>query len=384
MAALLTSVRDDKDKTAVYLGECRSMGIEVTVPDVNTSFADFTPHLDPNRPPGIVFGLAAVRNVGESLVERIVAEREAGGAFSDFYDFCRRVDSVVLNRRTIESLIKAGAFDSLGHPRQGLTLVADEIIERTLERRKEHEMGIATLFAAVAEDAGDAQARWEGTMVPIPEREFDKAMRLAFEKEMLGLYISDHPLMGLERALARHTDTTVSELKELAELPGGPDANFRSVGGVITDLRTNYTKAGQLMARFMLEDLQSAMEVFVFPKTMAEVGSLLENDAIVVIRGKVDTRDDTPKITAMGVTRPSLVQRRNAELRVQLPLAALTDATVAELKAVLQEHPGESPVLLHVGEKVIKLPEEYNVDTDRVVGELRRLLGPDALLASAA
>jgi DNA polymerase-3 subunit alpha len=384
MAALLTSVRDDKDKTAVYLGECRSMGIEVTVPDVNTSFADFTPHLDPSRPPGIVFGLAAVRNVGESLVERIVAEREAGGAFVDFYDFCRRVDSVVLNRRTIESLIKAGAFDSLGYPRQGLTLVADEIIERTLDRRKEHEMGIATLFAAVAEDAGDAQARWEGTMAPIPEREFDKTTRLAFEKEMLGLYISDHPLMGLERALARHTDATVSELKELAELPGGPDSNFRSVGGVVTDLRTNYTKAGQLMARFVLEDLQSAMEVFVFPKTMAEVGSLLENDAIVVVRGKVDTRDDTPKITAMGLSRPSLVQRRDAELRVQLPLAALTDATVAELKAVLQEHPGESPVLLHVGEKVIKLPEEYNVDTDRVVGELRRLLGPNALLASAA
>ncbi len=384
MAALLTSVRDDKDKTAIYLGECRSMGIEVTVPDVNTSFADFTPHLDPTKPPGIVFGLAAVRNVGESLVERIVSERDAHGHFLDFYDFCRRVDSVVLNRRTIESLIKAGAFDSMGHPRQGLTLVADDIIERTLERRREHEMGIATLFAAVAEDQGDTQARWEGTAAPIPETEFDKAARLAFEKEMLGLYISDHPLKGLERPLARHCDTSLADLKELAEAPGGPDSTFRSVGGVITELRTNYTKAGQLMARFMLEDLVTSMEVFVFPKTMAEVGALLENDAIIVVRGKVDTRDDTPKITAMGVTRPNLVVRRNLELRVQLPLTALTDATVAELKAVLQEHPGESPVLLHVGEKVIKLPDEYNVDTDRVVGELRRLLGPDALLASAA
>ena len=384
MAALLTSVRDDKDKTAVYLSECRNIGVEVVVPDINVSLGDFTPRHDESKGPGIVFGLAAIRNVGEALVEKIVSERNENGPFEDFYDFCRRVDSTVLNKRTVESLIKAGAFDSLGHPRQGLTLVADEIIERTLERRREHDMGIATLFAAVAEDNGDAQARWEGTMVPIPEKEFDKAPRLAFEKDMLGLYISDHPLMGVERALARHTDATVTEMKELADLPGQQDSGFRAVGGVVTELKTKYTKAGQLMAQFMLEDLQSAMEVFVFPKTMAECGALLENDAIVVVRGKVDTRDDTPKITAMGITRPNLVPVKLTELRVRVPLAMMSDATVAELKAVLQEHPGEAAVLLHVGDKVIRLPEDYNVDVDRVVGELRRLLGPEAFPAPAA
>ena len=150
-------------------------------------------------------------------------ERTESGDFEDFYDFTRRVDTMVLNRRTIESLIKAGSFDSLEHPRQGLALVADEIIDRTIERRKEHDVGISTLFAAAAEQSGDEQATWEGTAVPIPDREFDKAPRLAFEKEMLGLYVSDHPLMGLERALSRHTDTTVSELKEMAEAPGGPE-----------------------------------------------------------------------------------------------------------------------------------------------------------------
>jgi len=384
MAGLLTSVKDDKDKTAVYLGECRSMGIEVLVPDVNRSLGEFTPRRDEGSAPGIAFGLAAVRNVGEGLVERIVVERTANGPFVDFYDFCRRVDSVVLNKRTIESLIKAGGFDSLGHPRQGLALVADEIIERTLERRREHDVGISTLFAAVAEDNGDKEAQWEGTMVPIPSTEFEKAPRLAFEKEMLGLYVSDHPLMGLERALGRHTDTTIVELKEMAEAPGGPESAMRSVGGVITDLRTNYTKKGELMARFTLEDLQSSMDVFVFPKTMAKLGALLENDAIVVIRGRVDTRDDAPKITAMEISRPHLVSRRNQEVRIQLPLTALTDTTVAELKSLLQDHPGDSPVLLHVGQKVIKLPPEFNVEADRVIGELRRLLGPDALLASAA
>ena len=384
MAALLSSVKDDKEKTGFYLGECRSMGIEVTVPDVNLSFSDFTARKDEGKGPGVVFGLSAIRNVGESLVEKIVIERDANGPFTDFYDFARRVDSTVLNKRTVESLIKGGAFDSLGHPRQGTCLVFEEIIDRTIERRREHEMGIATLFAAAAEDNGDAEARWEGTSAPIPDREFEKPAKLAFEKDMLGLYVSDHPLMGLERSLGRHCDATIAELREMAEAPGGPENSFRTVGGVVTELRTNYTKAGQLMARFVLEDLQTSMEVFVFPKTMAEVGPLLENDAIVVIRGKVDTRDDTPKITAMSISRPALQATALTELRVQVPLMLMTDETVAELKAILQEHPGQAAVLLHVGEKIIKLPEEFNVDADRVIGEIRRLLGADALRPTAA
>ena len=136
------------------------MGIEVVVPDVNRSLGDFAPRVEETTSTkGISFGLASVRNVGESLVERIVVEREANGAFSDFYDFCRRVDTMVLNRRTIESLIKAGAFDAMGHPRQGLALVADEIIERTVERRKERDLGISTLFASAAQSASSNSKR---------------------------------------------------------------------------------------------------------------------------------------------------------------------------------------------------------------------------------
>ena len=381
MAALLTSVKDDKDKTAVYLSECRSMGIEVEVPNVNLSRAEFTPRRDGTDSQGIVFGLAAVRNVGESLVERIVAEREESGPFEDFYDFCRRVDTMVLNKRTMESLIKAGAFDALGHPRQGLTLVSDDIIERTVERRKEHDVGISTLFASAAEVSGDSQARWEGTNLPIPEREFDKAPRLAFEKEMLGLYVSDHPLMGLEKALSRHTEISIADLRDLVEGPGGNDG-VRAVGGVVTDLKTKYTKAGKLMAQFMLEDLQTAMEVFVFPSTMEKFGALLRNDAIVVIRGRTDTRDETPKITAMEISVPVLEQVGMSEIRVNLPLAKLTDTTVESLKGVLAEHPGDCPVLLHVGEKVLRLPPEFNVDPRNVIGELRRLFGVNAIVAA--
>ena len=388
MAALLTSVKDNKDKTAVYLAECRAIGIEVLVPDVNRSAAEFTPRpaLEAGGAPGVVFGLAAVRNVGESLVDRIVLERESAGPFTDVYDFCRRVDPLVLNKRTMESLVKAGAFDSLGHPRQGLCVVLEEIVDRTIERRREHEVGIATLFSSLEPaDGADDAGRWEGTRVPIPDLEFDKAQRLAFEKEMLGLYVSDHPLMGLESALARHTDCLLSELRDAGAGEYGPEAAegmVRAVGGVVTELRRQYTKKGDLMARFVLEDLQSSMEVFVFPRVMAEHGAQLENDAVVVVRGRVDLRDDEPKLVAMEIRRPELQDTAGGELRISLPLGVLSDGTVGRLKELLADHPGPSPVLLHVGDKVLRLPPEFNVDgRNGLVGELKMLLGARAVVA---
>jgi DNA polymerase III subunit alpha len=426
MSALLTSVKDNKDKTAVYLAECRTMGIEVLVPDVNRSVAEFAPDrsapdagvdadagvvtredtgLVPDEERGlreagsaaeergarastsasapaarraIVFGLAAVRNVGESLVERIVAEREAGGPFEDIFDFCSRVDPVVLNKRTMESLVKGGAFDSLGHTRQGLCVVLEAIVDRTLERRKERDFGITTLFAALEEEESDPG--WGGAKVAIPEIEFDKAQRLAFEKEMLGLYVSDHPLMGFEVALSRHTDSSLADMRE-EDPVAGDRAPVRSVGGVVTDLRRSYTKKGDLMARFVLEDLQAAMEVFVFPRTMAEYGALIENDAVVVIKGRLDTREDEPKIVCMEVSRPML-HRGQSDLHIKLPLGVLTDRRVEGLKDVLSGHPGPSPVMLHVGEKVLRLPPEFNVDCKNgLVGELKRLLGQSAVLS---
>ena len=379
MAALLTSVKDNKDKTAVYLAECRARGIDVLVPDVNRSVAEFAPDRTGDRDgPAIVFGLAAVRNVGEALVERIVAERDTGGPFADVYDFCQRVDPAVLNKRTMDSLVKAGAFDSLGHTRQGLCLVLEEIVDRTLERRREHDLGITSLFAAFEEE--QSEPGWGAAKVTIPDTEFDKGQRLSFEKEMLGLYVSDHPLMGFEQALARHTDCSLSDLRE-EDPAAGDRAPVRSVGGVVTDLRRSYTKKGDLMARFVLEDLQAAMEVFVFPKTMAEYGGLIENDSILVVRGRLDTREDEPKIVCMEVTRP-LLDRGEEDLHITLPLGVLTDAKVDGLKDVLSCHPGPSAVLLHVGAKVLRLPPEFNVDCrNGLVGELKRLLGQSAVLS---
>ena len=379
MAALLTSVKDNKDKTAVYLAECRSLGIAVVPPDVNRSVADFAPDRSGDREgQAILFGLAAVRNVGEGLVERIVAEREARGPFPDIFDFCQRVDPVVLNKRTMESLVKGGAFDAMGYPRQGLCLVLEGIVDRTLERRREHDLGITSLFSVLEEEPEDVG--WGAAKIAIPDREFDKGQRLAFEKEMLGLYVSDHPLMGFEAALGRYTDCSLSDMRE-EDAGGGERSAVRSVGGVVTDLRRTYTKKGDLMARFILEDLQAAMEVFVFPKTMADYGALIENDAILVIRGRLDTREDEPKIVCMEVSRP-ILDRGLEDLKILLPLGVLTDAAVVGLKEILSGHPGPSPVLLHVGAKVLRLPPEFNVDCrNGLVGEVKRLLGPGAVLS---
>jgi DNA polymerase-3 subunit alpha len=378
MAALLTSVKDNKDKTAVYLAECRNRGIAVLPPDVNRSVAEFAPDRSgESAGKAILFGLAAVRNVGESLVERIVDERNARGPFADIFDFCQRVDPVVLNKRTIESLVKGGAFDALGHPRQGLCLVIEGIVDRTLERRREHDLGITSLFAAFETETDDPG--WGTAQIAIPDTEFDKAQRLAFEKEMLGLYVSDHPLMGYEQALARYTDCSLSDMRE--EDASGDRSPVRSVGGVVTDLRRTYTKKGDLMARFVLEDLQAAMEVFVFPRTMADYGALIENDAILVVRGRLDTREEEPKIVCMEVSRP-LLERGAEDIHVSLPLGVLTDSTLVDLKGILSGHPGPSSVLLHVGAKVLRLAPEFNVDCrNGLVGELKRLLGPGAVLS---
>ena len=372
LAALLTSVKDDKDKTAVYLSECRTIGIQVLVPDVNVSASDFIA-----RGQTIPFGLSAIRNVGEGLVDKIVVEREKNGPFTDFYDFCERVDPMVLNKRSVESLIKAGAFDSLGHPRKGLSLVFEQIVDRMLARRREAELGIMSLFGDAPSDDADAGPGFDDARVPIPELEFDKAQKLAFEKEMLGLYVSDHPLMGAETALRKHTEATITELRD-----GSRDGDIRWVGGVVTGLNRRYTKKGDLMATFHLEDLQSAVEAWVFPRVMQEYGWMLSDDAIVCVKARLDLREDQPKLTVLELKKPELVLDGGPPVRIDLPLNSLTDTLVERLKRLLVDHGGDSPVFLHVGQKILRLPDEFNVDArNGLLAEIRELLGPNCLVS---
>jgi DNA polymerase-3 subunit alpha len=372
-AALLTSVKTNLDKAAIYLNECRQMGIPVLVPDVNRSMSDFVSAQDDDGNEVIPFGLSAVRNVGAGLVELIVSERDANGWFVDFYDFCDRVDLAVLNKRTIESLIKAGGFDSMDHPRQGLLGVYEQIIDRTVARRRKEAEGQFDLFSTLEATADQLPAE---PRIDIPSIEFEKKQRLSFEKEMLGLYVSDHPLMGAEASLRKRTECTITELE------GVEDGAMRTIGGLVTNLQRKWTKKGDLMAVFILEDLQTSIEVMVFPKTMQLYGHLLEDDAVVIVKGRVDTRDDQPKLMVTDLEKFEPIADGGTPVRINLTPNALSEPMLANLKGLLNEHPGESQVFLHLGAtKVLRLPDEFCVNASTgLVAELRVLLGPDAVL----
>jgi DNA polymerase-3 subunit alpha len=306
----------------------------------------------------------------------LIAERNEHGPFSDFHDFCARVEPSVLNKRTVESLINAGAFDSLGHPRKGLLTVFEAVIEAALRRRREREQGTMSLFELDGSTSGDAPVFDD--RLPIPDLEFDKTERLRAEKEMLGLYISDHPLMGAERALRRHVDCSIAELLEL------DDGTMRCVAGVVTALQRKYTKRGDLMATFVLEDLASAVEVMVFPKTMLSYGELLAGDAIVTVKGRVDRRDDAPKLMAMEITRPEVHIDGGPPVRLRLKVGALTNERVEQLRSIIAAHPGDSPVFVHLQgpdkETVLRLGDEFCCDArNGLFAELRVLFGADCI-----
>ena len=394
LACLLTSVKSNLDKAATYLADCRSMAIKVLPPDVNRSMSNFgvlaptdVPlgvSLPLGSPGAITFGLSAVRNVGEALVELLIAERDENGQFTSFHDFVERVPEPVLNKRTIESLIKGGAFDTMGHTRRGLLTVFEHIIDTTVKRRREREKGVMSLFGdwggpsdgvGVEADASSGEGFDERT--DIPELAFDKTEQLRYEKEMLGLYVSDHPLFGVEAALRRKVEHSVLDLQTMDD-----GANV-VVGGVITNLARKFTKKGDQMAVFLLEDLDASIEVTIFPRTLAEQGHKLEDDLIVAVKGRLDRRDES-RFGLIGQTvtvLSGLTDGPAAPLRLRLPSTSLDELKIQRLKRILREHPGDSVVMVDIGQgKVLKLADEFRVDLDRSVGELRMAFGHEAVL----
>ena len=359
------------------------MGIKVLTPDVNRSMSDFAALSPSEVPPGvelpagspgaIAFGLSAVRNVGEGLVEQLVGERALNGSYESFYDFVERVPEMVLNKRTIESLIKAGAFDGLGHPRRGLLAVFEQIIDGAVVRRRERDQGVMSLFG----DIGSDEPNGFNERVAIPDTEFDKADRLKFEKEMLGLYISDHPLLGIEAALRRKVDCGIAEVAERE------DGSILTIGGVITGLSRKFTKKGDQMAVFTLEDLDSAIEVTVFPRSLAEQGHKLIDDAIVTVKGRLDRKDETRVgFMAQDISILEGLDTGNAApLRLRLPATSLTKDKIDLLKRILRDHQGDSQVYVQLGAgKTLRLADDFCVDLDRAVGELRVAFGHDAVI----
>lgn len=372
MAALLTSVKDDKDKPAVYLAETREMGIKVLPPDVNRSETDFSVVED-----GVIsFGLSAVRNVGEGVVEAIIAERTENGPFLDFPDFCRRVDAACLNKRTVESLVKGGAFDSLGHTRKGLVEVHESVIDFVLEKRRREEAGQFSLFDVGGDHAQPSQAV---DLPPVPEDEFDRVTKLRFEKEMLGLYVSDHPLRGLERALRASVEATIAEIRE-----GRPAGEVKWIGGVIVSVDTRFTRKGDRFLILQVEDYTGSAEVIVFPSALARSEVAVEEDQPYLLKCRVDTRDDDLRLSVLEMVRPDLTTEAKA-VRLRMASARVTEVTLERLRRTLCAHPGDAPVYLHLrnadSETVVRLSDEFNVEArSGLYAELKSTLGGDVVL----
>ncbi|MBD3778346.1 MAG: DNA polymerase III subunit alpha [Micrococcales bacterium] len=372
MAGLLTSVGDDKDKSALYLGECRRMGITVLPPDVNSSSALFTA-----VGPDIRFGLTAVRNVGANVVEAIVRTREEKGEFTSFTDFLDKVPAVVCNKRTIESLIKAGAFDSLGHARRALLLVHEQAVESVIGVKRREAEGQFDLFADLGGDDGP------GFSVQVPDvPDWDKKQRLQFEREMLGLYVSDHPLSGLEHVLSAAADVSIATLNADE---ARPDGSTVVVAGLVTSLQRKMSKQGNPWAAVTLEDMEGSVEIMFFGETYLAYSTVLAEDAVIVVRGRVRRRDDAMQLQAMEVSLPDLSAVADAPVVVRMSEARCTPPVLERLLEVLRTHPGMSEIHFRVaqvrGGTALVMPNGgWRVErSPALYGDLKALLGPGCL-----
>ncbi|MSV76011.1 MAG: DNA polymerase III subunit alpha, partial [Actinobacteria bacterium] len=373
MAALLTSVRDDKDKSALYLNECRRMGIKVLPPDVNESQSDYTPLGNDIR-----FGLTAIRNVGENVVASIVANRETAGRYESFGDFLSKVDANVCNKKTIESLIKGGAFDSLNHPRKGLTLIYLEAIDSVMEAKRAESIGQFDLFGSGMSGAASAITNVE---IEIPNQEWEKALLLSYEREMLGLYVSDHPLLGVEHVLRSATDMPISQVND--ESVG--HEQIVTIGGLITQIQRKVSRRGDSWAIVTVEDLEGAVDVMFFANSYTQHSMNLMEDRIVVIRGRVDKREEQVKMMALDLSMPDISLAPTGPLIISMDTVRCTPPVVDRIKEILRSHPGKREVHLKLddGRKslVMKIGDDLRVTASpSLSADLKAILGPDCLV----
>jgi DNA polymerase III subunit alpha len=381
MAALLTSVGDDKDKAAIYLAECRKMGITVLPPDVNSSERDFVAVGKDIR-----FGLGAIRNVGSNVVDAITRARTEKGSYTDFSDFLRKVDAVACNRKVVESLVKAGAFDSLGHSRKGLYLVHAEAIDVVMDSKRAEAIGQFDLFGGEP-GSGAGLNLFD---VPVPAEQWDAKHQLALEREMLGLYVSGHPLQGVEHALARQADTPIASILEGTVSDGAQVI----VGGILASVTRRVNRNGEPWAAAQLEDLAAGIEVLFFPKTYSVVGVNVAEDLIVLVKARVTKRDDRISLIANDLVVPELAQPGGSAgggqpgagqpVTVSMLAARCSPERVAQLKDVLARHPGSQEVrlsLVNGGRKhLLRLDDSLRVTpSTALMGDLKALLGPGCL-----
>ncbi|MCW2785077.1 MAG: dnaE [Marmoricola sp.] len=376
MAALLTTVKDDKDKMAIYLNECRRMKIQVLPPDVNESQANFTPVGNDIR-----FGLGAIRNVGHTVVDGIVAGRTDKGRYADFNDFMEKVPALVCNKRVIESLIKAGAFDDMKHKRRALVAIHEAAVDQYIDIKKNEAIGQDSLFAGLEGLDGEDAAGF-GVSVTVPDIEdWDKATLLSHEREMLGLYVSDHPLLGLEHVLAASSDCTIGQLMLDEERA---DNSTVTITGLVTGVQRKMTKRGDTWAMVTVEDLDGAIDVLLFPSAYQLAATLLTEDAIITVKGRLSRQKDQPELHGQEVTLPDLNDGPSGPVIISMPSTRCTAPVVDQLKDVLATHPGMSEVRLKLlarqSTTVLRLDDRLRVTpSPALFADLKQLLGPGCL-----
>jgi DNA polymerase III subunit alpha len=374
MAAVLNSYVGKIEKVSPYIVECERSGISVLPPDVNTSGKGFTVVGDDIR-----FGLTAVRNVGENVVEEIVAVRDRDGAFENMWDFCGRVDMTKVNRRSLEALIKAGAFDSTGYPRRQLMAQLDGCVDWAVKRQRDAAANQISMFEM--DDAADHGFREH---VPDPDGvEWDRRTLLAFEKEMLGVYVTDHPLRGKEHMIENARTVSIADAASQAD---GESAFF---AGMVTALERRPTKRGSMFARLTIEDFEGQIECVLFAPAYDRCQALLEVDAIVRVAAKIDRSGD--RETQLVIQDVELLEEggrydeRPNEFTLVVPEALLAEGGSGRLREILGRYPGPDTVFIRVtsndGVRVLRLPADLSVDggAGGLFGELKESFGADCL-----
>ena len=373
MSAILTSVKDDKDKKPFYLNACRLMGLEVLPPDVNESELDFAPV--PGGEPRVRYGLSAVRNVGSGAVGQIIEARRSKGGFGSFAEFCRKVDPGVLTKKVLESLVLAGAFDSLGYARKALLEGYEKVSGPIAAERKAEAAGQFSLFG------GGERAAHEIDESVLEGDEFDRRTLLRLEKEMLGQFVTDHPLLSVKERLGAQTDMEVADVANLG------DGDLVTVGGIVASVARRYTRKGEPYALFRLEDLAGGVSVVAFPGVFEQVPNLVETDAIVLVKGRVDLRGRELQLRAVEIRELDVGAVAPARptpgvMVVDLAAASCSNALIAKLKDLFGAHPGSTPVLVRFISAQGTTPIQVGgVRVDPAAGllsELRLLLGPKA------
>ena len=371
MTALLTSEMGNTDKVVRYIEASKKMAIEVLPPSVNESYSEFS-CAGENR---IRFGLTAVKNVGTTAIDSIISARKKARAFRSFLDFTQRVDPRVCNRKVIESLIKCGAFDEFGQRRSQLMAMLDQALEVGSSAHRDRQRGQLSFFGGAQGSTGLV----EGFQIPeIPE--WPESQLLAFERELLGFYVTTHPLSKYEKTLKNYATATTDTLAEFR------DQEEVTLGGVVDALKEITTKKGDRMAFLTLQDLTGSCEIVAFPDLYKSNPTLMRKDATLFVRGRVNSRDDIPKVIAEEVVPLDDVKKRFTRLiSIDLQTAGLDPVLLQKLKEILGSHKGKVPVYINFREPggkmaVINPGEDYRVDTtDELFQAIESLVGENAV-----